>query len=165
MEQVPIKSTTPTQAYLDTLLLYYEEEVEGEAYFEALAGLADHPDHRDKLNILARVEQHAANATLPLICKYKLSPKDGATLSQSGQDQARRDNKPWADLLAEMARTYPAYVQDFLRLEAMAPPEDLPRLKLLTAHEIASIEFLDLELSGARESVAPMNAYLEKDIA
>ena len=73
--------------------------------------------------------------------------------------------EPWADLLAEMARTFPAYVEDFLRLEAMAPPGDLPRLRLLTAHETAAIDFLDLEKSGDKDSVAPMNAYLEKGIA
>jgi dimethylamine/trimethylamine dehydrogenase len=63
-----------------------------------------------------------------------------------------------------MARTFPGYVGDFLRLEAMAPCEDLPRLKLLTAHEVAAIAFLDLELLGAQGSVAPLSAYLEKDI-
>ncbi len=161
MRAIPAKSTAPAQAYLDTLLQYYEEEVEGEAYFEALAVLAGDSDHRAKLSILAKVERHAANATRPLIRKYKLSPKDDARLTQSGQDQAGRDGKPWADLLVEMARIYPAYVADFLRLEAMAPPEDLPRLKLLTAHEVAAIKFLDLELSGAQQSVAPLNAYLE----
>jgi dimethylamine/trimethylamine dehydrogenase len=127
--------------------------------------LAEQPDHRDKLNLLARVERHSANVTLPLIRIYTLSPKDDALLFQSGQDQVRRDDKPWADLLAEMARTFPAYVEDFLRLEAMAPPGDLPRLRLLTAHETAAIDFLDLEKSGDKDSVAPMNAYLEKGIA
>ena len=157
-------SATPTQAYLDTLLLYYEEEVEGEAYFKALADFAKQPDHRDKLNLLARVENHAANITLPLIRKYTLTPKDDVHLFQSGQEMARRDNKTWDDLLANMARAFPGYVDDFLQLEAMAPQEDLPRLKLLTAHEVAAIAFLDLELSGAQDSVAPMNAYLKKDI-
>lgn len=159
-----VSSAAPTQAYLDTLLLYYEEEVEGETYFKALADFAAQPDHSDKLNLLAKVENHAANITLPLIRKHNLTPKDDARLFQSGQEMARRDNKTWADLLAEMARLFPGYVDDFLRLEAMAPPEDLPRLKLLTAHEVAAIEFLDLELSGAQGSVAPLNAYLEKDI-
>lgn len=81
MAEVPASTPAPTQAYLETLLLYYEEEVEGEAYFEALA-----------------------------------------------------------------------------------PPEDLPRLKLLTAHEVAAVAFLDLELWGKPDSVGPMNAYLEKGI-
>ena len=83
---------------------------------------------------------------------------------QSGQDQARTAGMPWRDLLADMAQTFPGYIDDFLRLEAMAPCEDLPRLKLLTAHENAAIEFLDLEISGARDSVTPLKAYLEKDI-
>ncbi len=154
----------PTQAYLETLLLYYEEEVEGEAYFATLADLAQRSDHRDKLNLLARVENHAAGITFPLIQKYALRPRSNATLSRSGQDQASAVLKPWGDLVADMARTFPGYVDDFLRLEAMAPPQDLPRLKLLTEHEVAAIEFLDLELSGTRDSVAPLHAYLEKDI-
>jgi len=160
----PLSTTAPTQTYFDTLLLYYEEEVEGEAYFQTLAEMAEKPDHHDKLHLLARVEHHAASVTFPLICKYALTPKSDAILFQSGQDQARRMEGSWDDLLADMARTFPGYVDDFLRLEAMAPPEDMPRLKLLTAHEVAAIEFLDLELSGLQDSVAPMNAYLEKDI-
>lgn len=154
----------PSQKYLDTLLLYYEEEVEGEAYFQTLAEMAKIPDHRDKLDLLAKVEHHAAAVTLPLIRKYALVPRSDAILFQSGRDQARKLEKPWSDLLADMVRTFPGYVDDFLRLEAMAPREDLPRLKLLTAHETAAIEFLDLEVLGAQNSVEPLLAYLEKDI-
>lgn len=154
----------PTQKYLDTLLLYYEEEIEGEAYFQALAETAEKPDHRDKLHLLAKVEHQAASVILPLIQKYALGPRSDATLSQSGRDQAHIMKNPWDDLLAEMAQTFPGYADDFLRLETMSPREDLPRLKLLTAHETAAIAFLDLELSGARDSVAPLKSYLEKDI-
>ena len=157
-------SAVPTQVYLDTLLLYYEEEVEGEAFFQVLAEKAEKRDHRDKLYLLAKVEHHAAKVTLPLIHKYALTPRNDAVLFQSGQDQARAAVKPWRDLLADMAQSFPGYVDDFLRLEAMAPPEDLPRLKLLTAHEVAAVEFLELELSGRQDSVAAMNDYLKKGI-
>jgi dimethylamine/trimethylamine dehydrogenase len=164
MGEVSARSATPTQTYLDTLLLYYEEEVEGAAYFQALAERAKKADHRDKLYLLARVEHRAAGVTLPLIQKYALTPRSNAVLFQSGQEMARKATKSWDALLADMARTFPGYVNDFLRLEAMAPREDLPRLKLLTAHETAAIEFLDLELSGAPDSVAPMHTYLEKGV-
>jgi len=159
-----VSSDTPTQTYLDTLLLYYEEEVEGEAYFQTLAEMAKKPDQRNKLQLLAKVEHHAASVTYPLIRKYALTPRSNTILFQSGQDQAQAAFKLWGDLLAEMARTFPGYVDDFLALEAMAPPEDLPCLKLLTAHEVAAVAFLDLELSGTRGSVAPLNAYLEEGI-
>lgn len=46
-------------AYLRTLLLYYEEEIIGEAYFH---GLARHFDEREKIVLLARVERRAATA-------------------------------------------------------------------------------------------------------
>ena len=85
----PIFTTAPTQVYLDTLLLYYEEEIEGEAYFQTLADMVGNPDHHNKLQLLAKVEHHAANVTLPLIRKYALTPRSDATLFQSGQDQAR----------------------------------------------------------------------------
>ena len=61
-------------------------------------------------------------------------------------------------------RVFPGYIEDFQRLEAMAPPEDLPRLKLLTEHEVAAVEFLNLEISGEKNSVEPMMNYLRMDI-
>jgi dimethylamine/trimethylamine dehydrogenase len=65
----------PNQKYLDTLLLYYEEEVEGEAFFAALAERFDSIDQRRKMNLLAQVENHAAVAIRPLIEKYNLISK------------------------------------------------------------------------------------------
>lgn len=46
----------------------------------------------------------------------------------------------------------------------MTQRKELQHLKLLAAYETAEIEFLDLEISGVRDSVGPVNAYLEKDI-
>ena len=54
--------------YLRTLLSYYEEEIEGEAYFY---GLVDHFEEQDELKMLARVERRAAESVVPL--KKKLS--------------------------------------------------------------------------------------------
>lgn len=157
-------TTAPTQAYLDMLLLYYEEEIEGEAFFNDLAEFAEHPSHREKLRLMAEMESHAANVTLPLIRKHGLTPRTDAELFSSGREIARKAAKPWGELLAEFARVFPGYVDDFLGLEAMAPPEDLPRLKLLTEHEVAAVAFLDLEMSGEKNSVEPMEDYLRMDI-
>ena len=154
----------PTQAYLDTLLLYYEEEIEGEAFFNGLAEVSAHPSQQDKLRLMAAVENHAAKVTLPLIRKHGLTPRRNADLCRSGREMAQKAAKPWGDLLAEFARDFPGYIEDFQRLEAMAPPEDRPRLNLLTEHEVAAVAFLDLEISGDPNSVDPMQAYLRMDI-
>ena len=60
---------TATGKYLKTLLSYYEEEIEGEAYFY---GLADHFKEQGKLTVLARVERRAAESVVPLLENYKL---------------------------------------------------------------------------------------------
>lgn len=156
--------TAATQVYLDILLLYYEEEIEGEAFFNGLAESAEHLSHREKLRLMAEVESHAANVTLPLIRKHGLPPRIDVELFSSGREMARKAAKPWDELLAEFARVFPGYVDDFLRLEAIAPPEDLPRLQLLTAHEVAAVAFLDLEISGEKNNVDPMEDYLRMDI-
>jgi len=40
------------------------------------------------------------------------------------------------------------YLDDFAGLENLAPAEDLPALILLTGHEVAVIEFAEMELAG-----------------
>lgn len=154
----------PTNAYFDTPLLYYEEETEGEAFFNGLADLSENSSQLDKLHLMAAVENHAANVTLPLIRKHGLTPRGDAVLFRSGREMARKAAKPWGELLAGFARDFPGYVEDFQRLKTIAPPEDLPRLKLLTEHEIAAVAFLNLDISGEKNSVAPMVNNLRMDI-
>ena len=149
-----------SQTYLDTLCLYYEEEIEGEAYFRALAERFDNPDHKVKLGLLADVERHAATSVAPLIKAYRLSPRAKAKLVASGIADA--DNTPvdWAALCDDMRRTYPGYVRAFQELERIGPECDQPRLAFLTEHEVAAIKFLEAETTSASESAAPLVAYL-----
>ena len=55
---------------------------------------------------------------------------------------------------------YPQYLDDFVVLEKMAPTEDLEQLQQLTAHEIAALEFAELELANDPDSCAPLHQYL-----
>ena len=55
---------------------------------------------------------------------------------------------------------YPAYLDEFEDLEAMAPIEDIVALKRLTEHEIVVIDFAHKELAGDEDSVAPLMRYL-----
>ena len=151
--------------YLDTLLRYYEEEVVGEAWFDALAGMQDKAENREKLRLLAEVENYAADSVLPLVRKYGLNPRSEATMFQQGRDQASKGDADWAEILAEMDRTFLGYIDDFKRLEAMAPPEDLPRLKVLTAHEVAAVGFIRREYADAPDRLEPLQDYLLTGVA
>lgn len=154
------EQTPPDQTYLDTLLLYYEEEIMGEAYFIALSQRFSDPDHAYKMGLMAQVERHAANAVLPLVSKYGLTPRPDAELHAIGQGQATKDvTTDWDTLIAKMQQTFPSYMPEFRALETMSPEPDRARLSFLTKHEVAAIEFLDLEAQN-HDSVGPMLAYL-----
>lgn len=155
----------PHKKYLETLKLYYEEEVEGEAYFSGVASRLHDPDQCAKMHLLAAVENYAAAAVLPLLQKYEITPRPTAELVASGTKQAQLVTKDWGELVNEMRESFPGYIDDFKRLEAMAPSSDLPRLKILTAHEVAAIAFLEAEANGDPDSGAPMRWYLRTGTA
>jgi len=158
-------NSVPTQKYLDTLKLYYEEEIEGEAYFDGVAERLEDPDHKQKMHLLGRIEEYAAASVVPLLEKHGLTPRSAQTLCQSGQAQADNSTADWNKLITGMQKTFPGYVEDFERLEALAPPEDLPLLKILTAHEVAAVEFLMLEALGDVNSAGPLLHYLKTGTA
>ena len=147
-----------TDRYLRTLLSYYEEEIEGEAYFY---GLVDHFEEQDKLTVLARVERRAAESVVPLLEKYKLVPRDASELKTRGVGHVQRHASfDWLEFMTYMLNHYPGYLEEFTTLERMAPEEDLYALKKLTNHEVAAIEFAKRELVGDPDSLSPLCDYL-----
>jgi len=155
--------TSRLDTYRKTLLDYYEEEIMGEAYFDALAEHFDGKGERGKLRLLARVERRAAEVVEPLLRKHHLTARDEAVLKSLGEAgvAAHRDYG-WHEFMVYMVARYPGYVDDFERLERLAPDADLPALKLLTRHEIAAIEFAAGEVAGEADSTAPLHRYLEQ---
>ena len=110
------------QSYLDTLLLYYEEEVMGEAWFYGLTAYFTTDDECAKLDLLARVERHAANAVLPLLDKYQLTPRGEDELAGLGRASCEKyAEHDWPGFVIYMAERFPAYIDDFEGLERMAP--------------------------------------------
>ena len=146
--------------YLRTLLSYYEEEIEGEAYFY---GLVDHFEEQDELKMLARVERRAAESVIPLLEKYKLVPRDESELKTRGESHVQRHAAfDWIEFMTYIVNRYPGYLEEFTALERMAPEEDQYALNSLTEHEVAAIEFANRELAGDPDSLAPLGDYLKK---
>ncbi|MEX0281202.1 MAG: hypothetical protein AB3N13_08445 [Arenibacterium sp.] len=146
--------------YLETLKLYYEEEIEGEAYFARLSERFDNPDHTHKLRLLAEVERHAAEAVAPLIARHALTPRPSDELIESGKADAEATALDWPALIAGMQESYKGYLAAFEALEDMGPEEDRARLSFLTEHEVAAIKFLDQEVVDPGISAAPLEVYL-----
>ncbi len=158
-------ASEPSAKYLETLQLYYEEEIEGEAYFAALADRLEAPEQKKKMRLMAEVESFAAAAVQPLLQKYGIVPRGTEDLHRTGREQANEVKENWDGLIAEMRQSFPGYIDDFERLEAMAPASDLPALKVLTAHEVAAIAFLEREAAADPQSADPMQHYLKTGTA
>ena len=149
-----------TDKYLKTLLSYYEEEIEGEAYFY---GLVDHFEEQEKLTVLARVERHAATSVVPLLEKYDLVPRDESELKTRGESYVgRHASFDWFEFMTYIVKRYPDYLEDFTALKRMAPEGDLYALNTLMDHEVAAIEFAKRELAGDPDSLAPLYDYLHQ---
>ena len=147
------------------MLLYYEEEIEGETFFAALADHLTAPEHKAKMAMLAEIEGYTAKAMQPLLEKYALKPRATDMLHANGRRQAEDLPRDWPGLINHMRETFPAYITAFERLEAMAPPEDLPALRVATAHEIAAVSFLEREAEGDPDSIAPLREFLKTGTA
>ncbi|MGI9404945.1 MAG: hypothetical protein ACR2O4_01125 [Hyphomicrobiaceae bacterium] len=148
-------------SYLDTLLLYYEEEIMGEAYFYGLSNHFDGPGEKEKLNLLAEVERHAAKAVKPLLEKHGLVSRTEAELQSIGKrDVEQHAGWDWNALITDMSVRYPDYLVEFDSLEKMAPDDDLAPLQFLTEHEVVAIEFANKELAGDADSAEPLRRYL-----
>ena len=160
------RSRAASAAYLKTLLEYYEEEVMGAAYFHGLAGQIGGAAERGKLLLLAEVERRAAEVVRPLLDRHGLAPRDAVALEALGAADVEQHRRyGWMEFMAHMAASYPAYVEEFEALERLAPEADLPALKLLTDHEIVTIDFANKEIAGDPDSLAPLREYLDRATA
>jgi len=152
------KPTQASKEYLDTLLRYFEDEISGEAYFY---GLAEHFAEREKTILLARVERHAAEAVRPLLHKYGLEPRQESVIRDQGKAYVEvHQSYSWREFMTYIVKRYPGYLDDFAGLENLAPAEDLPALNVLTDHEVAVIEFAEMELAGDPDSLKPLYDYM-----
>ncbi|MCH7539320.1 MAG: hypothetical protein IH999_02800 [Proteobacteria bacterium] len=157
---------TDNADYRERLLLYYEEEVMGAAYFTGLARYFGGAAEREKLARLAEVERRAAEVIRPLLEKHGLVPRDVSVLKPLGEAHVERHRRySWADLMAYMVARYPAYLEEFKELERLAPEDDLPALKLLTHHEVVTIDFANREIAGDPDSLASIREYLDHGTA
>ncbi len=117
---------------------------------------------RDDIIANFRLWRRAAEAVRPLLHKYGLEPREESAIHDQGKSyvEAHRSYS-WHEFMTYIIKRYPGYLDDFAGLENLAPAEDLPALNILTEHDVAVIEFAEMELAGDPDSLIPLNRYLE----
>jgi dimethylamine/trimethylamine dehydrogenase len=149
------------RSYEETLVWYFEEEIEGEAYFHALAEYFDEPGAAEKLHVMAEVERCAADTMRPLLKRHNLETRDEDALRAGAVTRIGKDAKrTWPEFVDHVVDYFPIYVPMFEALENMAPPEDHAALERLTDHEHVTIDFAKREQAGDSDSARPMLDYI-----
>lgn len=141
--------------------LTFEEEISGEAFFAALSETEPDPRRAALWARLALIENRTVAALRPLASALGVTPADEAAVRQTGRDEARDwQARPFLQVMALILRDYPAYVEEFESLHALAPEAARAMARLLIDHEVAMIDMARAELSGATDPVAPLDQYL-----
>lgn len=148
--------------YKTTLRLFYEEEVAGVAYFARLADFFD-GRARQALLLLAKMEVVVAATVAPLLVRHELVAADADGLRASGRKAAdARRGVAWQAFVAEITTDYPAFLDEFAQIERLAPAADRNLIDIFMPHEVATIEFANREANGDPDSLAPLEAFLDR---
>ena len=147
--------------FAEGFALAYAEEISGETYFATFATAEPDPRRAALWEKFALIETRMEATLRPLAMDLGVIPPDLAALRQSGKDEALANPiQSWDVAMEEMVSEYPAYLEEFAGLKAIAPQEAFKALDLLYAHEVAMIDFAKLELAGSHDSAAPLDAFL-----
>jgi hypothetical protein len=136
----------------------------GDAYFSGMAEISVNSSEKEKLKLLAKVEQCTAARVRPLLEKHELKPrpvKELISLAQKWIEQRRQLS--WSELISDMVKNYPVYIEQFEALESMAPQSDLSLLRKLTEHEMVLVDFANRESEGRHDSLEPVLHYIEQN--
>jgi len=150
--------------YDDLLVEAYRGELLGEAFFAGLAEHCDDASRRDKLLVLARVESHTASQLRPLVDAAGIDVGDPGVPARDGRELASASAaQAWPVLLEGLRSALPAFLDKFLRLQAIARDPKDRVLADLVAHEQAIDRFAAEELDGHGDrSLAVLHAHLAR---
>ena len=148
--------------FTEGFALSYADEVSGETYFATFAEAEPDPRRAAIWQKIALMENRTEAALRPLAAAFGVIPHDLAALRQSGREEALANPvRSWEAAMEEMVREYPAYLDEFAGLKAIAPREAVDAVEKLYAHEVAMIDFAKMELAGEPNSTAPLDRYLD----
>ncbi|NQY67188.1 MAG: hypothetical protein HRT72_05630 [Flavobacteriales bacterium] len=156
--------------YLDTLLRFHEEEIQGEGYNYRLMCYFEEDHEIEKTIILAKVERHTAEQVRDLLNKYKGQFEENElkfrTLEELlSEGRTWKDweetEYDWKDEMDEIVSYYWVYNREFNDLGRISPPEDWHYLEAMYNHELSVIDFARGEFEDRPAAIDTMYAYLE----
>jgi len=161
-ELIELSEDWPT-SYESYLEESFQGEVYGEALFRTMAERCMDPEQAQKLRALEQLERETKEALRPAVREAGLPAEDDPKRIALGEKLgAKLAETPWGELMQSFQAPIEKFTQTFERAEDLAPLGKEALSKRVTAHERAICGFVERELAGASDSLAPLRAVLEK---
>ena len=148
--------------YRDGILLAWQGEQWGKAFFERIAQATEDAGQRAKWEVLAELEEATGNRLLPLLDPdaERPSAESYRALDNTVDTYAKLS---WTEALEQMVPVLDPAIERFERLLELAPNEDRETVQILVDHEVALKRFAERELAGdPRTSLDPVRAVIER---
>lgn len=137
-------------------------EMLGEAMTSALAAAAETPDQHYKWASLLQLESETKARLRAFAAGIGVSVLEDEDRRRQGIERAEAmAGMSWAEAMASFRDLVAPAVGWYRKLEAMGPDADKPMLRAALAHEVALLDFLDAELRGEPDAIAPVVALLD----
>ncbi len=148
--------------YRDGILLAWQGEQWGKAFFERIAQATEDAGQRAKWEVLAELEEATGNRLLPLLDPDAERPSaEGYRALDAAVDTYAKLS--WTEALEQMVPVLDPAIERFEKLLEMAPNEDREAVQILVDHEVALKRFAERELAGdPRTSLDPVRAVIER---
>ncbi len=149
-----------TTEYLDEIQKAAKGEVLGELLFLRLSTRYG-VEHSHKLECLAALERCTADCMKRLLARHKISVENFDDAEEFTDKLIETSPlESWTDFVSWMHNIVDPYIALYDRLALAAGAEDKQDLEFLAAHERALLNFLNAEMRGADNSLAPVRALL-----
>jgi hypothetical protein len=137
-------------------------EMLGEAMTSALAEAAETPEQHYKWASLLQLESETKVRLRAFAAGIGASVLEDEDRRRQGIERAEAmAGMSWAEAMASFRDLVAPAVGWYRKLEAMGPDADKPMLRAALAHEVALLDFLDAELRGEPDAIAPVVALLD----
>ena len=148
--------------YRDGILLAWQGEQWGKAFFERIALATEDAGQRAKWEVLAELEEATGNRLLPLLDPDAERPSaEGYRALDAAVDTYTKLS--WTEALEQMVPVLDPAIERFEKLLEMAPNEDREAVQILVDHEVALKRFAERELAGdPQTSLDSVRAVIER---
>jgi rubrerythrin len=149
--------------YRELLHGAYQGELIGEILYRTLAARTDDQKLREKMLLISDVEQRTNQLLQPLADGLRVEVSQSTIIQVVRNRTTELQALSWDAFLEKAGLDWPPFIEQFEALRDAGPRAARATLQLAVDHEVALVEFIRLERSGAPNAAAlkPLRNFLK----